>query len=312
MLFLYCDCLCSFVCAKTQYARVNQLGNSMPDLVVSQSAPAGVVTSHVKENLNANRFMWTIPKIPTSPKGVNYFTDMTKAYQSCTLRIRYNISSADFQAWPVDSVNPGTARMVDHFNNSQVTNDPRTPLHQDPYVYIGPGDSPTKGDMFVKLKLNTNQYARTFQDRSYVFSIKPLPTTNTAASNEADTPSVDYTQLMARLAQGGKIYNLGVRGKRGNIVQTYPSVEYDFVPNALALGVHDMVHVQWTGSDYNPRRGCNDAAGGPPDLNTYSTDANANQNPRADRSNLVLTYHMGFNVPMDYLVSRPPVVFCWS
>ena len=73
------------------------------------------------------------------------------------------------------------------------------------------------------------------------------------------------------------------------------------MPNALALSTNDMIHFQWTGSDYNPRRGCNDAAGGPPDANTYSTDANANQNPRADRSNVVFTNHMGENVPKDYL-----------
>lgn len=155
--------------------------------------------------------------------------------------------------------------------------------------------------MFVKLKVNTNQYGRTFQDRSYVFSIKPLPTANAAAENKGDTPQVDATGMWNALRNGGKIYNVNVRGKRGNIVQTFPSVEYDFVPNALALNTNDMVHFQWTGSDYNPRRGCNDATGGPPDLNTYSTDANANQNPRADRSNVMFTYHMGNNVPKDYL-----------
>jgi hypothetical protein len=89
-------------------------------------------------------------------------------------------------------------------------------------------------------------------------------------------------------------------------------VEYDFVPNALSLDTYDMVHFQWTGSDYNPRRGCNDATGGPPDLNTYFTDANANQNPRADRSNVVFTYHMGNNVPKNYLgynVNTPNMTF---
>lgn len=80
----------------------------------------------------------------------------------------------------------------------------------------------------------------------------------------------------------------------------YPSVEYDFVPNALALNLNDMIHFQWTGSDYNPRRGCNDGTGGPPDANTFSTDANANLNPRADRNNIVFTNHMGNNAPKDY------------
>jgi hypothetical protein len=155
--------------------------------------------------------------------------------------------------------------------------------------------------MFVKLKVNTNQYGRTFQDRSYVFSIKPLPTAHTDASNMQDTPTVDATAMRNALKKGGKIYNVNVRGKRGNIVQVYPSVEYDFVPNALALDTNDMVHFQWTGSDYNPRRGCNDATGGPPDLNLYYTDNGIVENPRADRSNVVFTYHMGNNVPKDYL-----------
>eukprot|EP01038_Epipyxis_sp_PR26KG_P005588 gene5588-7716_t len=294
----------SFVCAKTQYSRVNQLGNARADDVVSQSIQtAGIVSSHVVEGVNANRFMWTVPNIPSTVNkdSTQYFSSMTSAYKSCTLRMRYNVSSADFQQWPKDAVDPGTAVMVDYHNNSKTRYDTNTPIHQDPYVYIGIGDTVAKGEKFVKLKANTNQYGRTFQDRSYVFSIKPLPTANAAANNQQDTPAVDYTTMATNLANGGKIYNVNVRGKRGNIVQVYPSVEYDFVPNALALGTHDMIHFQWTGSDYNPRRGCNDATGGPPDLNTYSTDANADQNPRADRSNVVFTNHMGNNVPKDYL-----------
>lgn len=73
--------------------------------------------------------------------------------------------------------------------------------------------------MFVKLKVNTNQYGRTFQDRSYVFTIKPLPTTSTPADPRADTPPIDHTAIRQALQSGGKIYNVNVRGKRGNIVQ---------------------------------------------------------------------------------------------
>lgn len=67
-----------------------------------------------------------------------------------------------------------------------------------------------------------------FEDRSHVFKLLQRP---------EEIPD-DLT-----------IHNLVVRGKRGNIVQTFPAVEYDFVPNRLSIPKGDAIHVQWTGSN---------------------------------------------------------------
>ena len=252
----------NFVCAHTQYTRTNQLGNS-DGIVTSQNENNTALNMKlVAEGLNANRFLWTVPEVPTV-NAETYFGNIQSAYKSCVLRMRYNISSGDFAQWPEDAKDSTEARMVDSKNNSAYEGDPVTPLSQDPYAQVGPGDLEEKGEKFLSMAINTNQYGRTFQDRSYVFSIKKRPTENAPASTKLDTPEIDYDAMQANLNAGGRIFNVNVRGKRGNIVQTFPSVEYDFVPNNLVLGKHDMIRFQWTGSDYNPRRGCNNGEGGP-------------------------------------------------
>ena len=93
------------------------------------------------------------------------------------------------------------------------------------YVYKSNPQVQIFGDLNFKLNLaiDTAEYGRVFQDRSHKFSIVTPP---------------------ASIPANSKIQNLNVRGKRGNIVQVYPAVEYDYVPNKLEMSLNDYIHFQ--------------------------------------------------------------------
>jgi len=159
------------------------------------------------------------------------------------LRLRYNISTVD------GIVNSPDAN--DNFTDSRM-NAESSPVKEDPVVMV-------QGDE-LELALDTSQFGRTFQDRSYVFGLRQRP-----KGVSSDT----------------RIWNLNVRGKRGNIVQTYPAHEYDFVPTYLNVRLNDYIHFQWTGCDTNP---ANNAGEG--------TD-------QTDRSNIVQMVDPSESMPAD-------------
>jgi hypothetical protein len=237
----------------TSTSRENQLGNARNTANPLDAIPHG---------LNANRYIWTIP---------DHLND------NCIVRLRYNISTSDYADWANDGTPLTTSAQNAKLKNNKYYVGPdgkptTSPIMQDPYVGIGADPQKT----FLSLAINTNQYGRTFQDRSYVFAIKKRPD---------------------GIAKDANIYNVNMRGKRGNIVQTYPAVEYDFVPNDLCTKVGDYVHFQWTGSDYNPQRNPNDGEGG-----GDSTDPNAAR--RADRTNLVEMDVMGNTIKFPVSETR--------
>jgi len=161
-------------------------------------------------------YKWTIPT--SYSNGAN-----------CVLRVRYNISTGDYYGGPQASfVNASYNDQTGNKNVLEPIPGGISPVYEDPQVDIGVTQP-------VYLNINTNQYGRTFQDRSHMFKI---------ASSTPGSPSCN------------NIYNVNIRGKRGNIVEVFPAVEYDFVPGSaefpLNISTGDCVHFQWTGSNNNP------------------------------------------------------------
>jgi len=206
-------------CGPAPYSRANQLGNS--------------------RNGQPITYNWTLPVISVLKEAqIKTYTSGGAEFAKCVLRLRYNISTDDYDPWNTNST----------FNNDPNTGTGKSPVTQNPTVDVGDMQA-------LKLAINTNQFGRTFQDRSHTFFIRARP------SN------------VNGLAGSSKIYNLNVRGKRGNIVQTYPAVEYDFVPNRLHVTENDFVHIQWTGSNtHNNGGGGGDGQAGDAGEGTDGTD----------------------------------------
>jgi plastocyanin len=196
-------------CIDAPYSRDNHLGNGMGG--------------------HANTYNWTIPDDP----------QMREGGARCALRMRYNISTTDFDGWTEDSKTNEPANNNDGALTKILGNN-LSADEQKKRGYVlktntNPQVKPCKecGDKFtLQLAVNTAQFSRTFQDRSHRWTVRVKP---------------------PGMAADAKIHNLNVRGKRGNIVQTYPGTEYDFVPNRLQIKAGDYVHPQWDGSNKNPK-----------------------------------------------------------
>jgi hypothetical protein len=178
-------------CVSSPFNRDNHLGNGITGF--------------------ANNFNWTIPD-QLDCAGDNDC--------QCVLRLRYNISSGDYDGWGSNAADASQSGAV-------------SPVIGNPYFRLTGLDGQWNGQedgAYVRMAIDTTQFGRTFQDRSHVFHVRQR----------------NFGEA------GSRVYNLNVRGKRGNIVQTYPATEYDFVPQYLNVRQGDYIHFQWTGCDTNP------------------------------------------------------------
>ncbi|XP_071805956.1 protein DD3-3-like [Asterias amurensis] len=174
--------------------------------------------------------------------------------QRCVTRLRYNITTDDYDPITTDAA-----------QNQDVNGGVISPVQQNPYVDIG------ADRLALRLAINTAQFGRTFQDRSHALIMMPRP-----AGDDVNA---------------AKIFNLNVRGKRGNIVQTFPAVEYDFIPKNLEIDAGDLVHLQWTGSNTHN----NQAPGG----DGQTGDAGEGRGG-TDRTNIVQMLNQLDNYPMPF------------
>jgi len=216
------------VCQQVEHARANHHGN-----------PGGRTIYQWK---------WTVPQVPAGSQTV--------------LRIRYNITTNEWNemgAWESNtSVNTGINATYNAEDDNPNPNNDRAqyPLWADygldeatgaderEYEFINNPQVDAFGEQFgdgrIKLQLavNTAQFGRTFQDRTHYFFV-------------SNPPAGDCEAQVIKLQT--------VRGKRGNIVQTYPATEYIFEPEQAFQRAGDCVHFAWTGSNTNPNN--NDGQG---------------------------------------------------
>jgi hypothetical protein len=218
-------------------------------------APWNRVNHHGTTPYNTNQEFAKNPVAPHEFNSYNWTIPATIA-DKCVFRLRYNISTGDYADWYINST------YNDPNSNDNTPGRSRSPIEQNPVVNIA-DEFNGRG---LRLALNTDQFGRTFEDRSHIFGI--IPSTK----------------------PGVTVWNLNVRGRRGNIAQNYPAVEYDFIPKRLLLKANtDWVHFQWTGSNNNPN---NDGQG----------------KAQTDRSNVVQYEGPNVNYPMAISKASNPAL----
>lgn len=258
-------------------------GFSWSTTAAGGSAPVCVINYWTKENYVGNvdnslrggkqpHYDWVIPTVDTlvnqhqcysysysTTDSTDTATDYAQTGVECVrlmFRIRYNISTMDYDPYE-------TNYTMDNDETTGVI----SPIQENPTVDVGAW---AQG---LKLAINTAQTGRTFQDNSHTFLVCKRPSdTNGKWSSRT-------------------VYNVNVRGKRGNIVETFPATEYDFEPQHISVGNSVCFDYQWEGSNTHNN--------GNPGGDGQTGDAGEGREG-SDRSNLALLKAMNESYPLTY------------
>lgn len=120
-------------CRETEYTRDNHLGNGMGGY--------------------ASGFNWTVPNIDQ---------------KRCIFRIRYNISTGDYNPWNTDHKQnqpDGVSMKKFGFASDEVAADRGYKMENNPVIDMFPSYLFAKNNFKLELAINTAQFGRTFQDR---------------------------------------------------------------------------------------------------------------------------------------------------
>jgi len=245
-------------CVDSYWTKVNYLGNADNTLRGGKQAHYDW-TLPSWQSLTDDHFCWSYSE------QINYDNDQPMAESSGTttaecvrmvFRIRYNMSTMDYDPYKTNSTH-------DYEPQEGIL----SPIEENPEVDVG---FYVQG---LQLAINTAQTGRTFQDRSHTFLV---------CKRDASASWV-----------GKPLLNVNVRGKRGNIVQTFPATEYDFEPQHVELmpTSGQCLHFQWCGS--NTHNNGNPGGDG-------QTGDDGQGRGGSDRSNLVQMMKMDESYPVTY------------
>jgi len=235
-------------CQQAAWSQVNNLGN------VDGSSLGGQTQSYTWEVPTLAEMRAAGCYIYTSGEQNEFNIDgvaNNREFARIIVRNRYNISTMDYDPYNTFAE-----------SNQDLKNGVISPIQQNPTVDTG---AHMQG---LRLAINTAQTGRVFQDRSHAMVIMAVE----------NNPGNGASPAALKSTTPGNLLNVNVRGKRGNIVQTYPAVEYDFEPNDITMEVDQCLHFQWTGSNtHNNGNPAGDGQAGDAGEGTGGTD----------RSNLV-------------------------